>query len=120
MYTSVMLAFGAVSRSTIATVGEGQRVDASLLAGNMYGASLDLQAFLAIGGERFLKPTSRLDAGNPMSGTNYPTSDGVWVTLDDARDGSLVAAARGDHRASTPTTRASPPTIFAAASIGSC
>ncbi|HET9062879.1 MAG TPA: CoA transferase [Candidatus Binatia bacterium] len=82
MYTSVMLAFGAVSalyhrRQS----GEGQRVDASLLAGNMYGASLDLQAFLAIGGERFLKPTSRLDAGNPMSGTNYPTSDGVWVTL---------------------------------------
>jgi crotonobetainyl-CoA:carnitine CoA-transferase CaiB-like acyl-CoA transferase len=82
MYTSVMLAFGAVSalyhRSQS---GEGQRVDASLLAGNMYGASLDLQAFLAIGGERFLKPTSRLDAGNPMSGTNYPTSDGMWVTL---------------------------------------
>jgi len=82
MYTSVMLAFGAVAalmhrRNT----GEGQRVDASLLAGNMYGASLDLQAFLAIGGERFLKATSRLDAGNPMSGTNYPTSDGLWVTL---------------------------------------
>jgi crotonobetainyl-CoA:carnitine CoA-transferase CaiB-like acyl-CoA transferase len=82
MYTSVMLAFGAVAalyhrRQS----GDGQRVDASLLAGNMYGASLDLQAFLAIGGERFLKPTSRLDAGNPMSGTNYPTSDGVWVTL---------------------------------------
>jgi len=82
MYTSVMLAFGAVAalyhRSQS---GEGQRVDSSLLAGNMYGASLDLQAFLAIGGERFLKPTSRLDAGNPMSGTNYPTSDGMWVTL---------------------------------------
>jgi crotonobetainyl-CoA:carnitine CoA-transferase CaiB-like acyl-CoA transferase len=82
MYTSVMLAFGTVAalmhrRAT----GEGQRVDASLLAGNMYGASLDLQAFLAIGGERFLKATSRLDAGNPMSGTNYPTSDGLWVTL---------------------------------------
>jgi crotonobetainyl-CoA:carnitine CoA-transferase CaiB-like acyl-CoA transferase len=82
MYTSVMLAFGAVSALYHRRAsGEGQRVDASLLAGNMYGASLDLQAFLAIGGERFLKPTSRLDAGNPMSGTNYPTSDGVWVTL---------------------------------------
>ena len=82
MYTSVMLAFGAVAalyhrRAT----GEGQEVDASLLAGNMYGASLDLQAFLAIGGERFLQPVSRLDAGNPMSGTQYPTSDGLWVTL---------------------------------------
>jgi formyl-CoA transferase len=47
----------------------------------MYGASLDLQAFLAIGGERFLQPTSRLDAGNPMSGTVYPSADGPWVTL---------------------------------------
>jgi len=82
MYTSVMLAFGAVAALYHRRLtGEGQRVDASLLAGNMYGASLDLQAFLAIGGERFLKPTSRLDAGNPMSGTNYPTSDGMWVTL---------------------------------------
>jgi crotonobetainyl-CoA:carnitine CoA-transferase CaiB-like acyl-CoA transferase len=82
MYTSVMLAYGAVAALLHRkATGEGQRVDASLLAGNMYGASLDLQAFLAIGGERFLKPTSRLDAGNPMSGTNYPTSDGLWVTL---------------------------------------
>ena len=82
MYTSVMLAFGTVAALMHRrTTGEGQRVDASLLAGNMYGASLDLQAFLAIGGERFLKATSRLDAGNPMSGTNYPTSDGLWVTL---------------------------------------
>jgi formyl-CoA transferase len=82
MYTSVMLAFGAAAallhrRET----GQGQSVDASLLAGNMYGASLDLQAFLAIGGERFLQPISRLDAGNPMSGTQYPTADGLWVTL---------------------------------------
>jgi formyl-CoA transferase len=82
MYTAVMIAFGATAallhrRAT----GEGQQVDTSLLAGNMYGASLDLQAFLAIGGERFLHPVSRLDAGNPMSGTQYPTSDGLWVTL---------------------------------------
>jgi crotonobetainyl-CoA:carnitine CoA-transferase CaiB-like acyl-CoA transferase len=82
MYTSVMLAFGAVAALMHRrTTGEGQRVDASLFAGNMYGASLDLQAFLAIGGERFLKATSRLDAGNPMSGTNDPTSDSLWVTL---------------------------------------
>jgi crotonobetainyl-CoA:carnitine CoA-transferase CaiB-like acyl-CoA transferase len=82
MYTSVMLAFGVATalfhrRST----GEGQMVDASLLGGNMYGASLDLQAYLAIGGDRLLKPVSRLDAGNPMSGTTYPTEDGRWVTL---------------------------------------
>jgi crotonobetainyl-CoA:carnitine CoA-transferase CaiB-like acyl-CoA transferase len=56
-------------------------VDASLLAGNMYGASLDLQAYLAIRGERMLQPVSRLDAGNPMSGVLYPTADGLWVAL---------------------------------------
>jgi formyl-CoA transferase len=82
MYTTVMLAFGVLTalhhrRRT----GEGQQVDTSLLAGNMYGASLDLQAFLAIGGERFLHPISRLDAGNPMSGTMYMSEDGLWVTL---------------------------------------
>ncbi len=82
IYTTVMLAFGVAGalyhrRQT----GEGQVIDASLLAGNMYGASLDLQAFLAIGGERFLHPVSRLDAGNPMSGVTYPTSDDLWVTL---------------------------------------
>jgi crotonobetainyl-CoA:carnitine CoA-transferase CaiB-like acyl-CoA transferase len=82
MYTTVMLAFGVVAalRHRQRT-GEGQRVDASLLGGNMYGASLDLQAFLAIGGERFLRPISRLDAGNPMSGTMYRSQDGPWVTL---------------------------------------
>jgi len=82
MYTSVMLAFGVLTalhhrRQT----GEGQEVDTSLLAGNMYGASLDLQAYLAIGGERMLQPISRLDAGNPMSGTMYMSADGPWVTL---------------------------------------
>jgi crotonobetainyl-CoA:carnitine CoA-transferase CaiB-like acyl-CoA transferase len=34
-----------------------------------------------MGGERFCQPVSRLDAGNPMSGTLYPTADGRWVTL---------------------------------------
>jgi formyl-CoA transferase len=82
MYTTVLLAFGVVTALWHrAETGEGQEVDASLFAGNMYGASLDLQAFLAIGGERFLQPVSRLDAGNPMSGTLYPTQDGRWVTL---------------------------------------
>ncbi len=82
MYTAVMLAFGVLTalhhrRNT----GEGQEVDTSLFAGNMYGASLDLQAYLAIGGERMLQPISRLDAGNPMSGTMYRSEDGPWVTL---------------------------------------
>jgi crotonobetainyl-CoA:carnitine CoA-transferase CaiB-like acyl-CoA transferase len=82
MYTSVMLAFGvAVALFHRRRTGEGQRLDASLLAGNMYGASLDLQAYLAIGGERMLEPVSRLDAGNPMSGVLYPSSDGRWITL---------------------------------------
>jgi formyl-CoA transferase len=82
MYTTVMLAFGVLAalRHRHET-GEGQEVDVSLLAGNMYGASLDLQAFLAIGGDRFLRPLSRTDAGNPMSGTLYQSKDGRWVTL---------------------------------------
>jgi crotonobetainyl-CoA:carnitine CoA-transferase CaiB-like acyl-CoA transferase len=82
MYSSVMIAFGVMLALWHRDeTGEGQEVDVSLFAGNMYGASLDIQAFLAIGGERFLQPVSRLDAGNPMSGTLYPTSDGLWVTL---------------------------------------
>ena len=82
MYTAVMLAFGVLAAlEHRAASGVGQIVDVSLLAGNMYGASLDLQAYLAIGGERLLAPVSRLDMGNPMSGTLYPAADGKWVTL---------------------------------------
>ena len=82
MYTAVMLAVGVVAAlEHRASSGEGQIVDVSLLAGNMYGASLDLQAYLAIGGERLLTSVSRLDMGNPMSGTLYPAADGKWVTL---------------------------------------
>lgn len=82
MYASVMIAYGVLAAlHHRAETGEGQKVDVSLLAGNMYGASLDLQAYLAILGERFLQPVSRLDAGNPMSGPNYPTADGRWITL---------------------------------------
>jgi crotonobetainyl-CoA:carnitine CoA-transferase CaiB-like acyl-CoA transferase len=88
MYSSVMLALGVMlAVHHREETGEGQRIDVSLFAGNMYGASLDIQAYLAIGlvdrtaGERFLHPVSRLDAGNPMSGPSYPASDGRWVTL---------------------------------------
>jgi formyl-CoA transferase len=82
MYSAVMMAFGTVAAlHHREETGEGQRVDVSLFAGNMYGASLDIQAYLAILGERFLHPVSRLDAGNPMSGINYPTADGRWITL---------------------------------------
>jgi crotonobetainyl-CoA:carnitine CoA-transferase CaiB-like acyl-CoA transferase len=82
MYTAVMLAFGVtLALHHREETGEGQEVDVSLLAGNMYGASLDVQAFLAMGGERFLHPVSRLDGGNPMSGIVYPSKDGLWVCL---------------------------------------
>jgi formyl-CoA transferase len=82
LYTSVMLAFGiALALHHREETGEGQEVDASLFGGNLYGASLDLQAYLAIGGERLLHPVARLDAGNPMSGVLYPSQDGRWVTL---------------------------------------
>jgi len=82
MYTSVMLAYGVVvALFHRKKTGEGQRVDASLLAGNMYGASLDLQAYLAIGEDRLLQPVSRLDAGNPMSGVLYPSQDGLWIAV---------------------------------------
>jgi crotonobetainyl-CoA:carnitine CoA-transferase CaiB-like acyl-CoA transferase len=82
MYTSVMLAFGiATALHHREETGEGQEVNASLFAGNMYGASLDLQAFLAMGGERFCHPVARMDAGNPMSGVLYPSQDGRWVCL---------------------------------------
>ena len=82
MYSSVMLAFGVMAALRHrAQTGEGQQVNASLFAGNMYGASLDIQAYLAMGGERFLQPVPRLDAGNPMSGVLYLASDGRWVTL---------------------------------------
>jgi len=82
MYTAVMLALGiTLALHHRGETGEGQEVDASLLAANMYGASLDVQAFLAMGGERFLHPIDRTDAGNPMSGVLYPAADGKWVCL---------------------------------------
>jgi crotonobetainyl-CoA:carnitine CoA-transferase CaiB-like acyl-CoA transferase len=82
MYTAVMLALGIVmALHHREETGEGQEVDASLFSGNMYGASLDLQAYLAMGGERFCRPVSRMDAGNPMSGVLYLSEDGRWVTL---------------------------------------
>jgi formyl-CoA transferase len=82
MYTSVMLGLGVViALRHRQETGEGQEVDVSLFAGNMYGASLDLQAYLAIGGERLIQPVDRMDAGNPMSGTLYLAQDGLWVTL---------------------------------------
>jgi len=82
MYTAIMLAFGVMTAvHHRAESGRGQIVDASLLAGNMYGASLDLQAYLAIRGDAFLGPIAQADRGNPMSGTLFMTKDERWVTL---------------------------------------
>ncbi len=83
MHSAVLLAFGIMTALVHRqATGEGQEVDTSLFAANMYGASLDLQAFLAIGkGDRLLNPISRLDVSNPMSGSLYPSADGRWVTL---------------------------------------
>ena len=82
MHTAAMLAFGTlIALHHRAETGEGQVVDASLFAGNLYAASLDLQAYLAVRAERLLSPVSRLDKGNPMSGPSYPCADGRWVTL---------------------------------------
>jgi formyl-CoA transferase len=82
MQTAVMLAFGIMTAlHHREESGEGQIVDSSLLGGNMYSQSLDMQAYLAMKDDRFLEPVSRLDAGNPMSGPMYPSADGPWVTL---------------------------------------
>jgi crotonobetainyl-CoA:carnitine CoA-transferase CaiB-like acyl-CoA transferase len=83
MHAAVLVAFGIVTALLHRQAsGEGQQVDTSLFAGNMFGASLDLQAFLAIGsGDRLLNPISRLDVSNPMSGSLYASADGRWVTL---------------------------------------
>jgi crotonobetainyl-CoA:carnitine CoA-transferase CaiB-like acyl-CoA transferase len=82
MYAAVMLALGiTMALHHRQATGEGQEVDVSLFAGNIYGASLDVQAYLAMGGERFLHPVARMDAGNPMSGILYPSQDGRWVCL---------------------------------------
>jgi len=83
MHSAVLIGFGIVTALVHRQAsGEGQQVDTSLLAANMYGASLDLQAFLAIGsGDRLLNPISRLDVSNPMSGSLYASADGRWITL---------------------------------------
>lgn len=94
MHTAAMLAFGTMvalhhraetrpEGSTDPLAGEGQVVDASLFGGNLYGAALTIDAYLAMRDDRLSEPVARLDAGNPMSGAGlyYPTSDGRWVTL---------------------------------------
>lgn len=84
MYTAVMLALGVVTAlHHRAGTGDGQLVDASLFGGNLYAATLNVDAYLAMRDDRLCEPVSRLDSGNPMSGAglSYPTSDGRWITL---------------------------------------
>jgi len=84
MYTAVMLALGVVTAlHHRAATGEGQLVDASLFGGNLYAATLSVDAYLAMRDDRLCEPISRLDSANPMSGAglSYPTSDGRWITL---------------------------------------
>lgn len=104
MHAAVMLGFGVVTALIHRqATGEGQEVDTSLFAANMYGASLDVQAFLAINEDdpqrdRLLNPISRLDVSNPISGSLYPSADGRWVTLtmpDTDRWWPLLAPAVG-------------------------
>lgn len=84
MYTAVQLAFGVMTalRHRDKT-GEGQVVDASLFGGNLYAASLTVDAYMATRDDRLSEPVSRLQTANPMSGASlaYPTADGRWVTL---------------------------------------
>ncbi|MCZ7526900.1 MAG: CoA transferase [Acidimicrobiia bacterium] len=84
MYTAVQLAFGVLAALRHRErAGEGQVVDASLFGGNLYAATLTVDAYLATRDDRLSDPVSRLDTANPMSGASlaYPTSDGRWVTL---------------------------------------
>jgi len=82
MYTTIMLAFGVVTALYHRDeTGEGQVVDASLLGGNMYAATLTLDAFMAMRDDRLGEPRPRFGAANPMSGISYPSADGRWVTL---------------------------------------
>ena len=82
MYTAVMLAMGIMTALYHREeTGEGQSVDASLYAGNLYAATLTIDAYLAMRDDILGEPRARFDAANPMSGIFYPASDGRWVTV---------------------------------------
>jgi crotonobetainyl-CoA:carnitine CoA-transferase CaiB-like acyl-CoA transferase len=82
MYTAGLLAFGVMLALHERRHNDlGQIVDTSLLAGNMFAASLDVQAYLTMRSDRFLHPTDKLDSSNPMSGLLYRTGDDRWVGL---------------------------------------
>ena len=82
MFAAMMLALGIMlAVHQRAESGQGQIVDASLFGANMYGASLELQAYLAMQGDNFLGPVALEAVGNPMSAALYKTRDQRWVTL---------------------------------------
>ncbi|MDG2050168.1 MAG: CoA transferase [Myxococcota bacterium] len=82
MYTTVMLALGIMTAlHHREETGEGQSVDASLYGGNLYAATLTVDAYLAMRDDILGEPRARFDAANPMSGIFYPASDGRWVTV---------------------------------------
>lgn len=62
--------------------GEGQEVDVSLFGANIYSATMDVGAVLAMGAiERLLTPVKMTDPYNPIMGALYATADGYWVML---------------------------------------
>ena len=82
MYTTIMLALGIMTAlHHREETGEAQAVDASLLGGNLYAATLTVDAYLAMRDDVLGEPRARFDAANPMSGIFYPASDGRWVTV---------------------------------------
>ena len=63
MHTAIMLAFGILmALHHREDSGRGQVVDCSLFAGNMYAASLDLQAYLAVRADRIRSGSASTNA----------------------------------------------------------
>lgn len=82
-HAAVMLALGVMTALFHREVsGEGQEVDVSLFGANIYSATMDVGAILAMGvSERLLTPVSMTDPYNPIMGALYATADGYWVML---------------------------------------
>ena len=82
-HAAVMLALGVMTALFHRDVsGEGQEVDVSLFGANIYSATMDVGAVLAMGPiERLLTPVKMTDPYNPIMGALYATADGYWVML---------------------------------------
>ena len=97
----------------------GQEVDTSLLAGNMYGASLDLQAYLAIGGDAHAATDLAPRRREPDERHGLHERGRALGDAHHARHRPLVADLSPRSSSSRSTTRASTPTTSAAAPIAS-